>query len=1290
MQWPKRKWVIVVALAFALLDAPSAATTAAQRPMYFRHLTLQDGLSQNTITFILQDSRGFIWLGSENGLNRYDGHKFVHYHRDRNDPQSLGGEFIWSIAEDQESNLWLATDKGGVARWDRQSDTFKNYRHDPNNVNSLSSNSVRTLIVGKQGQIWIGLSDGGLNVLDPISGRIERLVHDPDNVSSLSSNAVYAIYQDRAGSIWVGTDAGLNLFNQRNRSFLRYQNKPDDPQTLSNDRVRSIYEDHEGALWVGTFGGGLNRLNRLSGRFTQYLADPDNPQALSHNHVRVIFEDDAQRLWVGTADGLNLLDRSTMTAQRFVNDQTQQSLSHSYIMSIHQDRGGLLWVGTRSGGVNVWNPRSWSLGHYTADWLQDTNVTAFASEEEQLWVGTYDHGLVLLDGGIEKKRYGAEALGDDRVMSLILDGQRGLWIGTMGGGLNRLNLASDEIVNYRHDPEDPQSLGSNGVMSLLQDRQGNIWVGTFGGGIGRYNISTKTFDNFSVEHGLTSPRATSIAQDLEGYIWIGTDAGLNRLEPETGEILQYRFDPNNPSSLGADTIYTLHVDGVGTLWIGTAGGGLNRLDHVEGGMASFTGFSQPEGLPSNVVYGIRSDVQGQLWLATNNGLARFNPATGEVKQFHKAHGLQGEEFNFGAHYTSEWGVLYFGGANGFNAIVPTRLQENKHVPAIVLTGLESMNQPLSTVVPYADLTQLGVDYKSSALTFKFAALDYTAPTQNRFSYILEGFDSEWSPPSHVTRATYTNLDAGEYVFRVKGANSDGVWNDEGLSLAITVTPAPWLTVWAYGAYALIFAAIASFIFRAHLLKRRQELQYRRRLYHLAYFDPLTGIANRQMFIRNLQEAIKRAEADDATLALFYLDLDEFKRINDTLGHNAGDSILKAVSKRLQLVVEKTTLAQPRVTLELARLGGDEFVLIACSLKDEKAVDNLAKRISRALSWPLMYKRYELVITPSIGISLYPGDGRSVQALMKNADTALHEAKRAGRNEYKFYSRMMNARALEDLALEGELRRALENDELHMVYQPKVEIASETIVGAEALIRWQHPEKGTISPERFISLAERSGLILEIDRWVVDAVIKQLSAWRKLGLDLVPVAANLSGREFVNKGLVWSLSQAADECDVPPTLLEIEITESVLMSDAEAAKVTVGKLKSMGFHVAVDDFGTGYSSLSYLKSFSVSALKIDRSFVTDLCEDAEDRAICTAIIAMAKGLGIKSIAEGVTSAEQLQYLRAQGCDYVQGYYFYKPQSAEDFQALLQQRMKPISTDVAEMPAQVLDYPLNQSG
>ena len=1261
MQWPQWKWVFGLALALLLLQPPPSA--AGQRPMYFRHLALQDGLSQNTITSILQDSQGFVWLGSENGLNRYDGYDIVHYYRDREDPNSLPGNFVWNIAEDRNTDLWIATNDGGIARWSRQSDSFTVYKHDPTDRSSLASDSVRTLLLGKGGLVWVGLTDQGLNVLDPDTGEIEHFRHDPDDPNSLSSDAIYALYMDRAGAIWVGTDAGLNRFNPRSRNFLRYQHEANDPQTLSNDRVRSIYEDHEGALWVGTMGGGLNRLNRFTGRFVRYLHNPEDDTTISNGHVRAIFEDDAQRLWIGTADGLNLLNRDTSTFYHFVKDQSSESLSYSYVMSIYQDRGGLLWVGTRSGGVNIWNPRSWSLGHYIADWLEDTNVTAFASQGEQLWVGTFDRGLTLLEDDVVLKQYGEPELTDHRVMSLLMDRQGALWIGTMRGGLNRLDTKTGEIVAYRHDPEDPRSLAADGVMSLLEDRRGNIWAGTFGGGISRFDPESNSFDRLSTDGGLTSPRATAIAEDLDGNIWIGTDAGLNRLSPSTGEVLQFLHDPQDPKSLSTNTVYALHVDSGGSLWIGTAGGGLNRLSDAGGSAFDFSSLSQRDGLPSNLIYGIRSDVQGLLWLSTNNGIARFDPTTGEIKRFHKAHGLQGAEFNFGAHHMNDWGVMYFGGANGFNAIVPTNLQENLRVPTVILTGVQIMNQPAQTEVPYPMLTSLEVDHASTALTFDFAALDFTSPEKNRYAHFLEGFDSSWSMPSPVPRATYTNLDPGNYVFRVRAANSDGVWTEPGLALPLRVAPAPWETWWAYTAYGAVTMLFALVFLRIQRNKRLKERRYRNRLYRLAYFDTLTGIANRQLFMRDLNRTISKTGNAGEKLALLYIDLDQFKRINDTLGHRVGDAILKLVTKRLQKIVRRTMNAYPRLKLSLSRLGGDEFVVVVTGLRDHKAVDQLARRIIQLLSEPFSYNRYELVVTPSIGISVFPNHGTSVQSLMKNADTALYAAKSAGRSEYKFYSNSMNSRALEDLALEGELRNALDNDELYMVYQPKVDIRSGRIVGAEALLRWQHPDKGDITPAIFIPIAEKSGLILEIDRWVLQKVASQLGEWLKKEQEAVPVAINLSGREFANKNLVWSLSQMMDKAGVPTRYLEIEITEGVMMSDAESSRKTVEKLRATGFNVSIDDFGTGYSSLSYLKSFAVTALKIDRSFVTDLCEDPEDRAICTAIIGMAKGLGIKSIAEGVTTQEQLAFLNAQGCDQAQGFLFHRPLPADEFRQLL---------------------------
>ncbi|MFB3104045.1 MAG: diguanylate cyclase domain-containing protein, partial [Pseudomonadales bacterium] len=519
--------------------------------------------------------------------------------------------------------------------------------------------------------------------------------------------------------------------------------------------------------------------------------------------------------------------------------------------------------------------------------------------------------------------------------------------------------------------------------------------------------------------------------------------------------------------------------------------------------------------PSNVVYGIHSDAKGQLWLSTNNGVVRLDPATHpathSIKSFHKAHGLQGDEFNFGAHHQNAQGVLFFGGSNGFNAISPGELvEESSKPPQVVLTKVETLNQPALTTVPYALAREIDIGHEDRMLTFEFAALDFTSPAQNRYAYVLEGFDPAWISAGSSRRATYTNLDPGAYTFRVMAANSDGVWNREGLAVAINVAPAPWLTWWAYAGYTLAGLIVIAMLARAQRQKRAREKEHRQQLHQLAYFDTLTGIPNRHLFMKHLEDAIGEVRSENERIALLYIDLDQFKRINDTLGHRVGDAVLKLVTERLMTVLSE--LSHSRGELKLARLGGDEFVVTISKFGDEAKVSQLAQRILDSLSKPLRYQRHELVVTPSIGVSIYPGDGADVSSLLMNADTAMYEAKDAGRNSYKLYSPMMNARALDNLALEEDLRHALEANQLHMVYQPKMDLETMKIVGAEALLRWTHPDRGDISPAKYIPIAEQTGLILDIDRWVAKTVCDQLGEWQRSGVGIVPVAINLSGRE----------------------------------------------------------------------------------------------------------------------------------------------------------------------------------
>lgn len=836
------KAVYQASLTFALSLA-SISATAQPSPMFFQHLGLRDGLSQSTVTSVVQDAYGFVWIGTENGLNRYDGNAVEHYFREHDDATGLASDFIWSIAPDANGDLWLATVGGGVARWDRSTDSFEHFRHDPSNSNSLASDDIRTLTLDRHGAVWIGTNGAGLDRLDPTTAQVTHFQPDPGNPRGLKGSSIYAIHEDRSGQIWVGTEAGLNHLNPESGEIVAFTHDPANPFSLSDEHVVTILEDGQGVLWIGTANGGLNKLDRVTERFTHFRYDADDPRTLSDEHVRAILEDDAGRIWVGTANGLNLLDRRTGFFTRYRNEPAEpDSLRDNYVMSLYQDRSGLLWVGTRSSGVSRWNPRSWSLGHYNDEWTKSTNVTAFADDGRgRLWIGTFGDGLKTMAAPFEDAEnanpISITGIPDDNVMSLLLDEEHILWIGTMSSGLVRFDPITGETKHYRHDPDDAQSIAANGIMTLHQDRLGRIWVGTFGGGINRFDRRTEQFERYShgtdQPTGLSSSHATAIAEDLSGSLWIGTDGGgLNLLDVRTGRFRHFRHDPANPASISADTIYDVHIDQTGTVWIGTAGGGLVRLmgTSAQPDSIRFRG-SRTIGLPSNVVYGVESDHEGNLWLSGNNGLTRYNPTTGSLKTFYRTHGAQNEEFNFGAHHKSEDGKLYFGGANGFNAFHPGDLDENAPAPQVAVTSIEKLHQPLSVGTPHHLINNLALGHRDNVLTLEFAALDFTAPEENRYSYKLEGFDSAWTTPSNVARATYTNLGAGDYVFRVRAANGDNVWNDDALAIPITVEPAPWNTVWARIFYVVLALILILLAWHRHLQKLRRETQYSQTLEH---------------------------------------------------------------------------------------------------------------------------------------------------------------------------------------------------------------------------------------------------------------------------------------------------------------------------------------------------------------------------------------------------------------------------------------------------------------------------
>ena len=442
-------------------------------------------------------------------------------------------------------------------------------------------------------------------------------------------------------------------------------------------------------------------------------------------------------------------------------------------------------------------------------------------------------------------------------------------------------------------------------------------------------------------------------------------------------------------------------------------------------------------------------------------------------------------------------------------------------------------------------------------------------------------------------------------------------------------------------------------------KRSEE-----KVYRLAYYDALTGLPNRQLFKQRLADAITRANEQNSKVAALYIDLDNFKRINDTLGHDYGDTILKTIAERLDncLRAEDCVSRQKSETkdLRLARLGGDEFVAIIQNLDGEENAVAVTERIRSELSRSIKHLDHEIVVTSSIGVSLFPDDGADFESLLKNADIAMYQAKNSGRNSVRFYSGTMSLQSLERLQLENDLRYALQRDELEIYYQPQIDLTNDTMTGAEALLRWHHPDHGMIPPARFIPLAEECGLIAPLGEWVLQRACHQLKIWRDKYESKMTVAVNLSSQQFFHCDVADVVLKAIFDASLEPSAVHLELTESILMNDLEQTAITLARLKDAGVSLAMDDFGTGYSSLSYLKSLPLDILKIDRSFVKDIESAQDNAAICSAIIAMAHNLKLHVIAEGVETPEQLEYMRFHGCDQVQGFLISKPVPADELE------------------------------
>ncbi len=787
-----------------------------------------------------------MWFGTQDGLNRFDGFEFTVFVNDPDNPQSISDESVRSMLVDRSGTLWMGTDAGGLSRYNSATQTFTNYLHNPANPESISYNRVHVVYEDNAGVLWVGTDGAGLDRFNRATGTFEHFPYDAGNPNGLPGAHIRSILENSDGELLVATDRGLAKLDRAADRFMHYGYESAGQSMADDGQLSVLFEDTLRNLWIGTESDGLYRVGQDGESVEHFVHDSGDISSVSADRITAIFEDAVGTLWIGTENGLNAWNPETADFDRYVsNSGDRYSLSHDHVASLFQDRGGVLWVGTHD-GLNFWNVANRAISHYRHDIndtqsLSESTVMSFIAEPAgKLWVATFGGGLSVLDPATDRFHHVRHIPGDDtslssdRVMSLHVDHEGVLWAGTRSAGLNRYDSSENKFTRFRHDPENETSISSDGITTIFEDSKNTLWIGTFGGGLNSFDRDSQQFRRFRNNPDdpatLSDDRVMVLFEDSTGNIWVGTyGGGLNRFVPSTGVFTPYRANPDRSDGLSGDEIYMIQEDSRGDFWISVKGKGLNRWRRVdrERGKEVFRRFTTRDGLPSSTVYSGAWDQAGHLWLGTGRGLSRLDIESLEFKNYDTSHGLQDNEFNLAAGYSTPDGKVFFGGVNGFNAFYPQLLDGKQRPPQVVITKFSSLNKPVDTANTRASDGRVQLGHDQYVIDFEFAALDYAAPRSNRFMYRLDGLDHDWMDAGAKRQVTYTNLPAGKYTFRVKASNHNGVWSRQDATLDFYMAPALWNTWWAYLVYLLALAAVALAVFRVYAWKIRQadKLEY---------------------------------------------------------------------------------------------------------------------------------------------------------------------------------------------------------------------------------------------------------------------------------------------------------------------------------------------------------------------------------------------------------------------------------------------------------------------------------
>jgi diguanylate cyclase (GGDEF)-like protein len=980
--------------------APGAWIASAGSPV-FTAIGRSDGLPDSSVPCAAQDSRGFIWLGTRRGLVRYDGHAFKLFSRAPFAPDSLVEDSVRALYAEGDA-IWAGT-SGGLARLDLATERFAAYTKRGGDEGSLSSDVVTAIARDGRGALWVG-TVAGLNRLDESTGRFRRFLHDPADPSSLPSDRVGALKVDREGRLWIGgVGMGLARFDYGRGGFISYRERPGRYAPRAGgfpDDVTAIDQDPSGRLWLGRASGGVALFDPSSGRFEAL--------GVCDDEVRSICAAEEGVVYLGTRSGLVEYRPASGTVARHRAAGAAGSLAGDRVRALLRDRAGDLWIGTDDGGLCMLDRARRgreSIAASEGGMPEGRVFAALVDRRGRLWVGTREGGIARRDSGTSPWRRLGRGLAipssrpEHLTDFLREDGSGAIWTG-LYGGLSRYDEELGDFIEVRIPGSPSEAIGAmaDDPSSDASGAAGGLWLGTLYSGLVHWDRASGALRRFHRESGRDDPHSddvvTALGWDSRDRLWVGTNRGLDRIEGKlddgSARVVRYRYDPAAPGGISSDSIRAIFSDSRGTLWVGTGGGGLMRYEPETD---SFTSFTSRDGLPGNVVLSALEDARGNLWIATQSGLALYDRSAGRFRKV--SLGSSGGEELFTGSCAAPDGSLLFGSYDRLLRIDPAVFEFDDLRPPLALVSAETGRSPSLGPAALDRLEHLDLPLGEGSVSFEFAALDFRDPGQLLYSYRLQGFDAAWSPPGRANRAVYTNLPRGDYVFRVKAANGDGLWNEDGLSLKLRVRRRIWTSPLALALYALLLigggyaisraamgAALSSLgaeneSLRAKLVSASAAIE------SAAIVDSLTGLPNRRKIMEHLELAISRASQSKLDIAVLMVDIDHFKSYNDRSGKAAGNECLREVARAISSCVRRSSDV-------VARYGGEEFVVvmertsIVGALSEAEAIRKAVEALG--------------AVTVSVGcVSAESGAETSPEALIAAAERAMMAAKMLGRN-----------------------------------------------------------------------------------------------------------------------------------------------------------------------------------------------------------------------------------------------------------------------------------------------------